>query len=53
MFFTTPDGEAMTIGLKNMGSDIGGINYQDNCNWGVFKPGGPYQHYHLYGLLML
>ena len=42
-------GEAMTTGLINKGIDIGRINYQDNGNWGVFKPEGPYLHYHLYG----
>ena len=42
-------GEAMTTGLINRGIDIGRINYQDNGNWGVFKPEGPYMHYHLYG----
>ena len=25
------------------------INYQDNGNWSVFKPEGPYFHIHLYG----
>ncbi|WP_222982475.1 hypothetical protein [Flagellimonas meishanensis] len=42
-------GEAMTLGLKNRGVDIGRINYQDNGNWGVFRPEGPYLHVHLYG----
>lgn len=42
-------GEAMTIGLNNQGIDIGRINYQDNGNWSVFKPEGPYLHIHLYG----
>lgn len=42
-------GEAMTIGLNNRGIDIGRINYQDNGNWGVFKPKGPFLHVHLYG----
>ncbi|MFA6119695.1 MAG: hypothetical protein WC688_07265, partial [Parachlamydiales bacterium] len=28
---------------------IGRINYQDNGNWSVFKPEGPYLHIHLYG----
>ena len=42
-------GEAMTIGLKNRGIDIGRINYQDNGNWGVFKPDGAFLHVHLYG----
>ena len=42
-------GEAMTTVLNKNGVDIGRINYQDNGNWGVFKPEGPYQHFHLYG----
>jgi len=42
-------GEAMTIGLKNRGINIERINYQDNGNWGVFKPDGPFLHIHLYG----
>ena len=49
MYLTMITGEAMTIALKERGIDIGRINYQDNGNWGVFKPEGPYQHYHLYG----
>ena len=42
-------GEAMTKGMNNRGVDIGRINYQDNGNWSVFKPEGPYFHIHLYG----
>ncbi|MGX1927756.1 hypothetical protein [Flagellimonas sp. 2504JD4-2] len=42
-------GEAMTVGLNNRGIDVGRINYQDNGNWGVFKPEGPFLHVHLYG----
>lgn len=42
-------GEAMTIALNRRGIDIGRINYQDNGNWSVFKPDGPYLHIHLYG----
>jgi len=49
MYLTMIIGEAMTIGLTNRGIDIGRINYQDNGNWGVFKPEGPYLHIHLYG----
>ena len=49
MKITMVIGEAMTIGLNNMGIDIGRINYQDNGNWSVFKPEGPYLHIHLYG----
>ena len=42
-------GEAMAKGMNNRGVDIGRINYQDNGNWSVFKPEGPYLHIHLYG----
>ena len=49
MYLTMLAGEAMMTGLINRGIDIGRINYQDNGNWGVFKPEGPYLHYHLYG----
>ena len=42
-------GEAMTNGLNKVGIDIGRINYQENGNWSVFKPEGPYLHIHLYG----
>ena len=42
-------GEAMTTVLITRGIDIGRINYQDNGNWSVFKPGGPQLHLHLYG----
>ena len=49
MYLTMLIGEAMTIGLNNRGIDIGRINYQDNGNWGVFKPEGPFLHVHLYG----
>lgn len=49
MFLTMLIGEAMREGLRVKGIDIGRINYQDNGNWGVFKPEGPSLHYHLYG----
>ena len=42
-------GESMTKGLISRGIDIGRINYQDNGNWSVFKPEGPYLHIHFYG----
>ena len=42
-------GEAMRKGMNNRGVDVGRINYQDNGNWSVFKPEGPYFHIHLYG----
>ncbi|NIS82749.1 MAG: hypothetical protein GTO14_21695 [Anaerolineales bacterium] len=42
-------GGAMEVALNRRGIDIGRINYQDNGNWGVFKPEGPYLHLHLYG----
>jgi diadenosine tetraphosphate (Ap4A) HIT family hydrolase len=49
MYLTMLIGEAMTIGLNNRGVDIGRINYQDNGNWGVFKPESSFLHVHLYG----
>jgi diadenosine tetraphosphate (Ap4A) HIT family hydrolase len=42
-------GEAMVVALNKRGIDIGRINYQDNGNWSVFAPEGPYLHIHLYG----
>ncbi len=42
-------GEAMAKALNNRGIDVGRINYQDNGNWGVFNPEGPFLHIHLYG----
>lgn len=42
-------GEAMMIVMNNHGVDIARINYQDNGNWSVFNPEGPYLHIHLYG----
>jgi len=42
-------GEAMSTAMNKRGVDIGRINYQDNGNWSVFKPEGPYFHMHLYG----
>ena len=49
MRLTMVVGQAMTTAMNKRGIDIGRINYQDNGNWSVFKPGGPYLHYHLYG----
>lgn len=42
-------GEAMQVALNVRGVDVGRINYQENGNWGVFKPEGPYLHLHIYG----
>ena len=42
-------GEAMALGLNKRGIDVGRINYQDNGNWRVLDPDGPYLHIHLYG----
>lgn len=42
-------GEAMMVVMNKHGIDIARINYQDNSNWSVFKPEGPYLHIHLYG----
>lgn len=49
MMLTRVVGEAMATALTKRGIDIGRINYQDNGNWGVFRPDGPYLHIHLYG----
>ena len=49
MRLTVVAGEAMTNAMNRRGVDIGRINYQDNGNWTVFKPEGPYLHIHLYG----
>lgn len=42
-------GEAMAAAMNKIVVDIGRVNYQDNGNWGVFKPDGPCLHIHLYG----
>ena len=49
MRLTMVVGEAMSKAMNKRGIDIGRINYQDNGNWGVFKPEGPYFHIHPYG----
>jgi len=49
MRLTIVTGEAMSNVMKRHGIDIGRINYQDNGNWGAFKPEGPFMHIHLYG----
>lgn len=49
MRLTMVVGEAMTKVMNKRGVDIGRINYQDNGNWSVLKPEGPYLHIHLYG----
>lgn len=49
MRLTMVVGEAMSTALNRRGIDIGRINYQDNGNWSVFSPEGPYLHIHLYG----
>ncbi len=49
MRLTIVVGGAMTKVMNEHGVDIGRINYQDNGNWSVFKPEGPYLHVHLYG----
>jgi len=49
MRLTMVVGEAMTKVMNEKGVNIGRINYQDNGNWSVFKPEGPYLHIHLYG----
>jgi diadenosine tetraphosphate (Ap4A) HIT family hydrolase len=42
-------GQALTNVMNKHGVDIGRINYQDNGNWSVFKPEGPYFHLHIFG----
>ena len=42
-------GQAMMKVMNEHGVDVGIINYQNMGNWSVFKPEGPYFHYHLYG----
>ena len=49
MRLTIVAGKAMAKIMNEHGVDIGRINYQDNGNWSVFKPEGPYLHIHLYG----
>lgn len=49
MRLTVVVGQAMTKIMTEHGVDIGRLNYQDNGNWSVFRPEGPYQHIHLYG----
>lgn len=49
MRLTVVAGAAMREVMNERGVDIGRINYQDNGNWGVFKPEGPHFHMHLYG----
>lgn len=48
MRLTMVVGEGMTTVLTRHGVDIGRINYQDNGNWSVFKPGGAQLHVHIY-----
>ncbi|MFH1802001.1 MAG: hypothetical protein ABH864_00955 [archaeon] len=49
MRLTIVVGQSMNKVMNERGVDIGRINYQDNGNWGVFKPEGPYFHIHVYG----
>lgn len=49
MRLTIVTGEAFAKIMNEHGVDIGRINYQDNGNWGVFDPEGPYLHVHIYG----
>ena len=42
-------GAAMFKIMNDQGVDVGRINYQDNGNWSVLKPEGPYLHLHIYG----
>lgn len=49
MRLTIVVGEAMIKVMNKNGVNIGRVNYQDNGNWSVFNPEGPYLHIHLYG----
>lgn len=49
MRLTIITGGAMSTVMNKHGVDIGRINYQDNGNWSVFKPEGPFLHIHIYG----
>jgi diadenosine tetraphosphate (Ap4A) HIT family hydrolase len=49
MQLTIVVGAAMEKVMTAHGVPIGRINYHDDGNWSVFKPGGPQLHYHLYG----
>lgn len=49
MRLTMVAGESMMKALNGRGIDIARINYQENGNWSVFSPQGPYLHVHLYG----
>lgn len=49
MKLTMVAGEAFQTAMKKQGVDVGRLNYQDNGNWSVFKPGGPPLHIHIYG----
>ncbi len=42
-------GQALKEALGKSDIKVGRINYQDNGNWSVFKPGGPTLHIHIYG----
>ena len=49
MRLTIVVGQAMETAMNKQGVDIGRINYQENGNWSVFKPEGPFSHFHIYG----
>jgi diadenosine tetraphosphate (Ap4A) HIT family hydrolase len=49
MRLTIVAGKAMKSAMNKQGVDIERINYQDNGNWSVFSPEGPFFHIHLYG----
>lgn len=49
MRLTIVVGQAMKKVMNAHEVDVERINYQDNGNWSVFKPEGPYLHIHLYG----
>lgn len=50
MRFSMLAGEAMVLGLRELGLDIVRLNYQDNGNWEYKKPNPkPIFHWHIYG----
>ena len=49
MRMTMVVGEAMKKVMNEHGVDVGILNYQDNKNWSVFNPEGPYLHIHILG----
>lgn len=49
MKLTMVAGEAFMKVMNEHGIDVARINYQENGNWSVFDPQGPFLHEHIYG----